>query len=166
MQKALMSSKTEHWCTPESFLALVRQVGPIGLDPCSNPHSTVGAATSFCHPKDDGLILPWAGLGNQYVNPPYGRKLTSWSSKIVTEAAIQLPSEHLIVLTPARTDTKWCQQLLEAADARLFWKGRIKFIDPECPDKDQSAPFPSLVTYFGNDLMRFSNVFGPKGFLC
>jgi len=136
-------------------------MGLIGLDPCSNPQSTVGAMKNFCFPEDNGLLLPWGGYGGQtYVNPPYGRKLMAWSDKIVHEAKLLVP---IVALTPARTDTKWCQQLLNACTEALFWKGRLKFIDPENPGKQQSAPFPSLVTYFGEDPKNFQSAFSSNG---
>lgn len=161
MQKALFTSKTEHWCTPEEVLVPVRKVGPIQLDPCSNPHSTVGAVATY-DAASNGLIQDWRPHGFTFVNPPYGRKLAEWASKIIVEAE---KGTEMIVLTPARTDTRWCQAILNATDAPLFWKGRMKFVDPENPDKNQSAPFPSLVTYFGKRTQSFKLSFINKGII-
>jgi len=66
------------WNTPEYLLEYVRQFfgGTIGLDPCSNASSTVGAVTNFTFPEEDGLTQPWRSGGvrgtNVFVNPPYG----------------------------------------------------------------------------------------------
>jgi hypothetical protein len=38
INKALYSSKKEDWRTPKEVLDVVREVGPIDLDPCASPN--------------------------------------------------------------------------------------------------------------------------------
>ena len=66
-------SETKDWCTPPQIIASVREVfdGVIGLDPCSNSFSLVGAEKEYRLPENDGLRDPW-DASTIYVNPPYG----------------------------------------------------------------------------------------------
>lgn len=63
------------WCTPQREVDGVHETfgGPPDLDPCSNPHSTVGAWTSFMLPEKDGLVDSWSPYLKRYVNPPFGK---------------------------------------------------------------------------------------------
>ena len=58
------------WITPQDELDPVRRYAPIGLDPCTEAHNPVGAASFFTE-QDDGLVRSWAGHGLTFVNPPY-----------------------------------------------------------------------------------------------
>lgn len=159
----LLSSASEHWCTPPEFLDLVRQIDSIGLDPCSNIFSSVGAKKSVTLPED-GLTLSWQGHGLVFVNPPYGRELPKWISKCVMEA---IQGTEVIALTPARTDTRWFQGTTESiwntASAVCFVQGRIKFVDGRTGQQTNPATFPSLVTYWGPRPSVFKRVFQPVG---
>jgi hypothetical protein len=148
VNSALLASKRMDWNTPESFLALVRQVGPIGLDPCSNAHSKVKASAAWL---SGGLEVDWSGFGLVYVNPPYGRALKDWAEKIAAEAD---KGTEMIVLVPSRTDTKWFHRLWSRCNALCLWKGRITFEGAPSP-----APFPNAVFYFGDNADQFRDVF-------
>jgi hypothetical protein len=62
------------WCTEDKYVECVHKTfgGPPDLDPCSNPHSRVGARTSYMLPHSDGLVLPWTGASG-FMNPPFGK---------------------------------------------------------------------------------------------
>lgn len=168
MNPKLNSSVKMDWQTPDSFLALVRQVDPISLDPCTTAENPTGAATwctgllmRMTNPQsviDDGLSIPWGAAGGGglvYVNPPYGRELPKWVEKCREEA---IEGCEIILLVPARTDTKWWQSAYRSADMTLLWRGRIRFKGAESP-----APFPSAVFYFGPRAELFRDVFDGKG---
>lgn len=148
----MFSSKKQDWETPDSILDIIERYRPIRLDPCTTPENPTRAADFFV-PADDGLCQDWnmrAG-GLIYVNPPYGRQLSKWVGKVVTEN-LRRPvceSRHgteIILLIPARPDTaNWQNGIFENADAVCFVKGRIRFRDAE-----NSAPFPSALVYFGD----------------
>lgn len=159
------------WQTPDSFLELVRQVGPIALDPCTSPENPVGAEF-FCSPVtvqddqgrpvvapySDGLQRRWADFtpwGLAFCNPPYGRSLGAWAAKITSEAQAGC---EIIALVPSRTDTKWFHLMTDHMTSLLLWKGRLTFKGAPAP-----APFPSAVFYFGKNWARFYEVFGPYG---
>jgi hypothetical protein len=86
-------TKNDHR-TPESVLEIIRAYAPIGLDPCSNPWSTVGARVELSkHRGDDGLAACWSAIimdqgdtATVYVNPPYGAGLIlPWVHKAADE---------------------------------------------------------------------------------
>lgn len=159
--KQLYTSKSEHWCTPVHVIELLKEFKDIGLDPCSNPFARVDAGHEFIFPKTDALEESWAGYGLVYCNPPYGRKLKAWTSKIREQAAAGV---EIIALTPARTDTLWFHEgLIPEATALLFWKGRMKFRDGLTGEQGDAATFPSLLTYLGPEPDKFLSVVGHKG---
>ena len=137
-----------------NLLERVRAVAPIGLDPCSNAESIVNAAMSY-DITEDGLTKTWANWGLVYVNPPYGREITHWIAKCVVEA---YKGVEIVALVPARTDTRWFQDLALKADQVLLMRGRVRFMGA-----DHSAPFPSAVLYWGKDVNRFVNAFEGLG---
>src|SRR6266545_925179 len=122
----LLSSAHADWCTPDPVLELVRLLGPIGLDPCSNERSIVGARVEWTA-HDDGLARSWAGFGLVYVNPPYGRKtIAAWAAKCHAQGR----RAEVVALLPARTDTRWWQMFCAppGAQAVCFLAGRIRFL--------------------------------------
>src|SRR6185503_18792450 len=90
------------WNTPSSLISAVYSFAGtdgIGLDPCSNPESVVHARVSWQLEKgDDGLTRSWTGHGLVFVNPPYGRRIGRWTTKMRRSGA------EVIGLLPARTD--------------------------------------------------------------
>lgn len=151
------SSVKQTWQTPDSFLDVVRQVGSIGLDPCTVKTNPTGAAF-FYTPKTNGLAMPWwpyaFGARIAFANPPYGDECSRWVTKAIAEADM---GAQIVMLTAARPDTRWGQRLLAACDVACWWRGRIRFRGAE-----HAAPFPSLVTGF-NVKNRFVEAFGAYG---
>lgn len=154
VDKSLFTSTSHDWNTPEDILDLVRAVGPIGLDPCSNDRSTVNAGLAW-DKGHDGLKRPWSGRGLVFVNPPYGKEIGGWMAKCCEEAAHGI---EIVALVPARTDARWFQDYGFTAQRICFWRGRICFVGGA-----SSAPFPSAVLYWGANAPRFSMVFGSRG---
>ena len=76
-----------------------------------------------------------------FCNPPYGREICKWVEKGYTEA--QQPSTVVVMLLPARTDTKWFHDFCTKGDIE-FIRGRLKF-----GGSKNSAPFPSMIVVFG-----------------
>jgi len=153
----LLSSVKMDWNTPENILSLVRTMGDgtIALDPCTDA-SNPCRATQFYTKEDDGLSQNWDNEGLTFANPPYGRELKAWAKKFCQEGK----KTSLIILVPARPDTKWFQEYVVSANALCFWKGRLKFVGAIDP-----APFPSLIAYWGNDIEKFKTIFGSYGWI-
>lgn len=157
--RPMLSSANDGWNTPPEVLEHVRRmVGKIGLDPCSNASSVVGARTSW-DVHADGLPRPWAGHGSVFVNPPYSDALPHWIAKCRNEAA---EGVEILALVPARTDTGWFRNVLSSPAEVCLWRGRIRFLGAPHP-----ATFPSAMIYWGPRGDAFRTVFKPiaNGFL-
>jgi len=127
--------------------------------------SEENALCDFYFDKEaDGLKSDW--FGNSYTNPPYSQ-LYRWVMKGKHEATHNKKVEHVVMLIPARTDTKAWWDAVRYGEVR-FLPGRLKFrlgiinqeivrlkniermasgksaLDPE----KTSAPFPSAIVVF------------------
>lgn len=148
VNKALFSSNKQDWCTPKNIVDLIHGFKPIQLDPCSNSSSIVNAKEIYSlEDYQDGLILPWKSLS--FINCPYDKSIAMWLSK--AEFEYNTNAVESITLIPARTDTKWFHNYCNTI---CFIKGRLKFLGAK-----SSAPFPSMLVYFGNDVAYFHNYF-------
>jgi len=147
-------SKTSEWTTPEIIInKTIELFGEIDLDPCSNPDfPNVPAKTHFTK-KDDGLSKEWKG--KVYMNPPYGQEIKNWINHLC-EQFEKGNTQEAIALTPSRTDTEWFQRM--KTYPRCFIWGRLKF-----GDSGNSAPFPSMVVYFGKNKKGFIQIFSGTG---
>lgn len=76
-----------------------------------------------------------------FCNPPYGRVIGLWVEKAYTES--KKPDTLVVMLIPARTDTKWFHDYIYGKAEIRFIKGRLKF--GGCKN---AAPFPSMVVIF------------------
>lgn len=140
-QKTMFSSKTGEWATPQEFFDKLNwRFGPFDLDPCANPHNTKCA--NFYTEAEDGLSKDWSGH-TVYVNPPYGRGIDKWIEKGYNTA--KDGDSKVVMLIPARTDTKYWHNYVMKANEVYFVKGRLKF-----GDSANSAPFPSAVVVFSS----------------
>jgi hypothetical protein len=155
------SSVHSEWYTEAHVIERVlRVLGAIDLDPCSNPPPYNVPATLHYTRDEGGLTPPWGTVERPsrcYVNPPYGRALPRWMDKLADEIR-RGRVVQAITLTPARTDTQWFQTLWNA-DALCFWVNRMYFLN----GGEGRAPFPSVVGYFGPHKARFADVFGDAG---
>ena len=69
---------------------------------------------------DDGLASPWHG--RVWLNPPYGKHTHAWLDKMDKH-------RNGVSLVFARTDCAWFHESVAQADAILFLRGRVKFVD-------------------------------------
>lgn len=91
-----------------------------------------------------GSELDAAKWGAVWCNPPYGREISKWVQKSSEES--KLHNETVVMLIPARTDTKWFHEYIYNKAEVRFVKGRLKF-----GDSKNSAPFPSMVVVFDGE---------------
>ena len=148
-QLTMFSSKTGEWATPQEFFnKLDWRFGPFDLDPCADPVNT--KCMNFYTEAEDGLSKSWQGHAS-FVNPPYGRGIERWIAKAYKESREE--NTKVVMLIPARTDTKYWHNYVMKADEVYFVKGRLKFGDSE-----NSAPFPSAVVVFEGS--NRSQIFG------
>ena len=148
------SSESPEWYTPPEIVErVIRCLGAIDLDPCSNSGAPNIPASLHFTESDNGLLQEWQG--RIYMNPPYGRPIAGWVEKLCGEYRAGRVSAA-VALVPARTDTTWFQMLRDAAIC--FIDGRLKF-----SGHDNAAPFPSAAAYLGDNIAAFADAFGGAG---
>lgn len=138
INKVLFSSATDQWATPQGFYDELNSEFHFTLDPCAD--STNHKCPKYFTKEDDGLIQDWGG-NVVFCNPPYGREVGKWVEKCYKES--KKPDTTVVMLIPARTDTKWFHEYIYKKAEIRFIKGRLKF-----GDSKNSAPFPSMVVIF------------------
>ena len=137
----MFSSKTDLWSTPQDLFDSLNKEFNFTLDPCADANNF--KCSKYYTKEDDGLTKSWVN-DRVFCNPPYGRKIGEWVKKGYYSK--QLSSNYnciVVMLLPARTDTKWFHEyILGKADIR-FLKGRLKFGNQKNP-----APFPSMIVIY------------------
>lgn len=134
MRKELMfSSKTDLWSTPQDLFDKYNEIYHFGTDVCALPENA--KCEKFFTPEMDGLKQEWTGVC--WCNPPYGRQIGKWIEKACKSFAT------VVMLVPARTDTKWFHDYCLPYGKIEFLRGRLKFGGCE-----NSAPFPSMIVVF------------------
>ena len=121
--KTLFSHETDHWKTPTQLYKYFMQNGFI--DPCP------------FHSEEDNLNKKYTD-SKIYINPPYS-DIDKWVEFIKNNYK---ENKIIILLIPARTDTKYFHELLKLDPLIHFIKGRLKFNDKG------TAPFPSILMEF------------------
>lgn len=139
----LFTSKTDLWSTPQDFFDRLNSIYHFTLDVCALPENAKCA--KYYTPTDDGLIQDWS---NEIVwcNPPYGRTIGLWIEKAYRES---LNGSRIVMLLPARTDTRWFHDYLINKAQIVFIRGRLRFGNATSP-----APFPSMLAIFNLDYER------------
>lgn len=137
--------------TPEYIVeAIVRVLGPIGLDPCSHPLSIVSSKTAVLLPAyaptrpvnavnvfyGDGLATDWSGHGLVYVNPPYS-DLAPWFDRAAR------CGDEVLMLVPARTGNVFWPKAAGRADLEVRL-GRVTH-----RGEKTHAPFHQWLLYYG-----------------
>jgi len=144
---ALTSSEFEAWETPPAVFAWAEDLfGTFDLDAAASESNHLcdeylheGGRSAFVNDwgREDALI---------WCNPPYGKQLPAWIDRI--EQQLRDSYRRIVLLVPARTDTKWFRRAWQMSMRCIFISGRLKYriggeeLDP--------APFPSALMYLGS----------------
>lgn len=136
-KQALFSSKTHEWETPQHFFDILNDEFHFTLDPCST-HMNAKCEKHYTR-EEDGLKQSWTGE-TVFCNPPYGRELPVWIEKAAKSAG---SGTIVVMLLPARTDTKAFHKYIYNKAEIRFIRGRLKFGNAK-----NAAPFPSMVVIF------------------
>lgn len=122
-------AKSINWGTPEHILKRFDGY----FDPC--PYRA----------DFDGLTIPWPKW--VFVNPPFS-ELSAWAEKCAHEH--QNGTAHIVLLMPARVDTRaFHEHVLKYAQIE-FIKGRLRFVDLDnSSEKPVAAPFPCILAHYG-----------------
>lgn len=139
ISKALFSSNSEEWETPQGLYDELNSEFRFNLDVCANIENT--KCPKYFSKGQDALRQDWYVHGRVcWCNPPYGRGVIDWVKKAYEES---LKSATVVMLLPSRTDVKWFHDYCLPYGEIRFIKGRLKF-----GGADNSAPFPSMVVIF------------------
>lgn len=134
-QNVHFSSQSHEWETPQYLFEGLNAEFGFELDVCATKENA--KCKNYFTPSQDALAQQWSGVC--WMNPPYGRAISTWMRKAYQSA---LDGATVVCLVPARTDTTWWHKYSLRGEIR-FLKGRLKFGDSE-----NSAPFPSAVVIF------------------
>lgn len=135
--EALYMSRSEEWGTPQKLFDKLDAEFHFGLDVCATPQNA--KCKNFFTKADDGLSKKWGGYGSVWCNPPYGRKIYEWVQKAYESSA----ETTVVMLIPARTDTKWFHDYVYGKSEIRFIKGRLKYGNAK-----YNAPFPSMIVIY------------------
>ena len=127
--------------TPKEFFDELSGIFNFTLDACALPENA--KCKDYYTPEDNGLSKPWRG--GVWCNPPYGREISSWVKKAYEESQKEYNS-FVLMLLPARTDTRWWWEYVQGKATLFFIKGRVKF-----GDHNVGAPFPSVLALYMKD---------------
>ena len=149
------NNETIDWYTPKWIF---EELGEhFDLDPCQ-PEEKIPWIPCNKHYSivDNGLMQPWYGF--VWLNPPYGKYTSDWLAKM---------NNHRdgIALVFSRTDCAWFHDYVTNADAILFLKGRVKFVDGLGVTGGGGAGSGSMLIAWGYRAVKALEKIGDKGFL-
>lgn len=142
MNRALFSSDSMDWCTPQDFFEQLNAEFGFVLDAAATSENA--KCEKYFTPEDDGLKQSWNVGGAVFCNPPYGREIGKWVKKAYDEAQKGI---CVVLLIPARTDTAYFHDYIYGKAEIRFLRGRLKFTNGAGVSKG-SAPFPSMVVIY------------------
>ena len=124
MNKDLMfSSDSGEWDTPQDLIDDLAQVFDWNLDVCASRPNVCSNYYSLDRGQN-ALELPWEG-DLWWCNFPYGRGSFEWINKGVK--SVRDNGGVGVFISPARTDTKATQYLMNNSNLVVFISGRLVF---------------------------------------
>ena len=152
-QAVLFAKKgSDDWETPQTLFDVLRDEVLFGLDAAASAENRkVWDYLGPDHPDEarrDALRegISWASPSERaaWLNPPYSQ-VAAFVRKARQQQRLGVP---VVMLLPARTDTRWFQdELYDAAQGTFrpgvevrFLRGRLRFVGAK-----DSAPFPSMI---------------------
>ena len=124
--------------TPQEFFDNLNKIFNFTLDVCALPENA--KCENYYTPETDGLKQPW--MGGVWCNPPYGREIINWVRK-ASEEYTKDYCNFVVMLLPARTDTRWFQDYVYGKAYLHFIDGRLTF-----GEQKGNAPFPSVLAVY------------------
>jgi len=152
LQKAMVSSKTNEWETPQYLFEALNKEFNFTLDPCCRKDTA--KCDKFFTIKEDGLKQNWS-KDVVFMNPPYGGHTGNWIEKAYKES---LKGAVVVCLIVSSTDRSyWHKFIYPFASQIRFIRGRVKFGESE-----STAPFASAVIVFDNSKEYYPKIVGYK----
>lgn len=144
VNKALFSSKTSEWETPQRLFDTLAILYDFGLDAAAS--KTNAKCSTYITKEQNALNKNWCELSrgkDVWLNPPYGRGIIQWVQKAYEESQRGCT---VVCLLPVRTDTKWFHEWCFNKGEIIFIRGRLKF-----GGAVNTAPFPSMIVVYSPD---------------
>ena len=113
-------SDSNEWETPQDLFRAIDAEFHFTLDAAASKQNA--KCKAYYDAEADGLKQPWSG--SVWCNPPYGRGIADWVKKAYEESKRGVTS---VLLTFARTDTKWFHEYVLGKAEIRFIRGRVKF---------------------------------------
>ena len=150
-KKVMFSSDKDYWETPQKQWQEWNAKYNFEFDLAASDNNF--KCTPYITEEMDSLSIDWCDLtirdGWMWLNPPFS-KSKEFIKKCDEEAQ---RGAKIVMLMPARTDTKAFHEHINGRYKVVFLKGRLKFEINGKPVLDkhgrpQSAPFPSILVEF------------------
>ena len=139
-EKVIFSSETDEWGTPNDLFIKLNKQYNFTLDAAASDKNY--KCNKYYTKETNGLTKDWTNE-RVFCNPPYS-EMSLWSQKCYEESK---NAEVIIMLIPARTDTKYFHKYIYNIADITFIKGRLKFVSDQNSNKG-SAPFPSMIVIY------------------
>lgn len=138
LQKAMVSSKSNEWETPQALFDELNAEFHFTLDPCATQDNA--KCSRFYTQKENGLKQSWA---NEvvFMNPPYGGNTGRWIEKAWYES--QNGATVVCLVVSATDRTYWHDYIFPFATQIRWLRGRLRF-----GDAPETAPFASAIVVF------------------
>ena len=137
--KVAFSSKSDEYSTPLKLFNQLNKEFNFTLDACASLENA--KCDNYYTKEDNGLLQEWENE-SVFCNPPYS-DIKLWVRKSYQEAK---NNKVIVMLIPARTDTKYFHNYIYKIAEIRFIKGRISF---EFEGKKLGeAPFPSMIVIY------------------
>ena len=135
--KALFSSRSDEWETPQGIFDELDKEFHFTLDACATDQNR--KCDRYFTIEQNGLQKSWGGE-TVFINPPYS-KISEWVAKAHHEGTKD--NTVVVMMIPARTDTRYFHDYIIHRSEIRFIEGRLHFNGSR-----YNAPFPSMVVIF------------------
>lgn len=135
--EVIYKSGTDEWETPQDVFDRLNEEFDFDLDPCATGQNH--KCSTYYTKDQDGLSKTWGG-SRVFCNPPYS-EIKKWVRKAYEESF--KPGTIVVLLIPARTDTKYFHDYILHRSEIRFIKGRLRYSNSR-----HNCPFPSMVVIF------------------
>jgi len=146
LQKAMVSSKSSEWGTPQDFFDFLDKEFHFTLDPCADERNA--KCQKYYSQEQDGLKQNWSSEV-VFVNPPYARGITEkWVRKAYEES---LKGAIVVMLLSVGTGRSYWHEIIFPYAAQFRWvRGFLKF-----QGAPSTAPFGSVILVFDKDPSKY-----------
>jgi len=145
INKAMVSSKSNEWATPQALFDELNSEFHFSLDPCATSENAKCAR--YFTQQDNGLKQSWAGEV-VFMNPPYGGNTGRWIEKAWLES---LGGATCVCLIVSSTDRSYWHDYIFPYASEIRWlRGRLTF-----GEASSTAPFASAILIFDNRTTQY-----------